>query len=98
MLACTLLGADIMVSLSRWRRAPLTMLRHLPRGFAVGVPVTLSLSFENPSEFRRKGRFFEIGDATLDMPGMPLHFDLGPGQARNGAVQTHAPDARHETL
>jgi uncharacterized protein (DUF58 family) len=56
------------------------MQRHLPRGFAVGVPVTLTLSVENPSEFRRRGRLYEIGDSTLDMPGMPLQFDLGPGQ------------------
>jgi uncharacterized protein (DUF58 family) len=75
-----LLTADIVLSVSRWRRSPLVMRRHLPRGFAVGVPVTLSLGFENPSEFRRKGRFFEICDSTLDMPDMPLSFDVGAGQ------------------
>jgi uncharacterized protein (DUF58 family) len=75
-----LVTADIVLSVSRWRRSPLVMRRHLPRGFAVGVPVTLSLGFENPSEFRRKGRFFEICDSTLDMPDMPLSFDVGAGQ------------------
>jgi uncharacterized protein (DUF58 family) len=79
-LVAAILGADLFLSISRWRRAPLVLRRHLPRGFAVGVPVTLTLSLENPSEFRRRGRFFEMGDSTLDMPDMPLRFDLGPGQ------------------
>jgi uncharacterized protein (DUF58 family) len=78
--ACALLAADGLLSIARWRRSPLAMQRHLPRGFAVGVPVTLTLSVDNPSEFRRRGRLYEIGDSTLDMPGMPLQFDLGPGQ------------------
>jgi uncharacterized protein (DUF58 family) len=79
-LIVTMVGADILLSISRWRRAPLVMRRHLPRGFAVGVPVTLNLGFENPSEFRRRGQFFEICDSTLEMPGMPLSFDVGAGQ------------------
>jgi uncharacterized protein (DUF58 family) len=75
-----ILAADIFLSISRWRRAPMVMRRQLPRGFAVGVPVTLNLSFENPSEFRRRGQYFEICDSTLEMPDMPLNFDMGPGQ------------------
>jgi uncharacterized protein (DUF58 family) len=79
-LICALLGADIFLSISRWRRSPLTMRRQLPRGFAVGVSVTLNLGIENPSKFRRRGQFFENGDSTLDMTDMPLGFDVGPGQ------------------
>src|SRR5580698_4364680 len=75
-----LLAADIYLTMSRWRRSPMLMRRQLPRAFAVGVPVTLSLTFENPGEFRRRGQFYEICDSTLEMPDMPLDFDMGPGQ------------------
>ena len=79
-LICASVGADIFLSVSRWRHSPLMMRRQLPRGFAVGVPVTLNLGIENPSKFRRRGQFFENCDSTLDMPEMPLCFDVGPGQ------------------
>lgn len=74
-------GADVLLSISRWRRSPLVLRRHLPRAFAVGVTHTLHLSIENPSRFRRRGQFFEMGDSTLDMPEMPLTFDVAPGQS-----------------
>lgn len=55
--------------------------RYLPRAFAVGATVILHLSIENPSSFRRRGQFFEIGESTLDRPDMPLSFDVDPGQS-----------------
>jgi uncharacterized protein (DUF58 family) len=79
-LAVVVLAADLLLTVTRWRRAPLSLLRRLPRAFAVGVPVTLELSIDNASAFRRRGRLFEMGDPTLSMPDMPLRFDLTPGR------------------
>jgi len=75
-----LLGLDIFLSITRWRRAPLSLQRHLPRAFAVGRPVIARLTLENPGATRRRGRLFELSDASMDMPGMPLRFDVGAGQ------------------
>jgi uncharacterized protein (DUF58 family) len=74
------LAADTYLSISGWRVYPLSLQRHLPRAFAVGVTVTLAVDIENPGPTRRRGRFFEIGDPTLIMPDMPMNFDVGAGQ------------------
>ena len=80
-LIVALAGADAFLSISRWHRSPLVLQRHLPRAFAVGATVTLQLGIENPSLFRRRGQFFEMGDSTLGLPDMPLTFDVAPGQS-----------------
>jgi len=82
-LLVTLLAIDIILGLTRWRDSPLTMRRHLPRAFALGATVTVTVSLENSSRFRRRGEFFEMADATLDTPGMPIAFDVGPGQCQS---------------
>jgi uncharacterized protein (DUF58 family) len=74
------LAIDVYLSLSEWARAPLMLKRHLPRAFAVGAPVAVSLSLENASVRRRHGRLFDMADASMDMPSMPLAFALGAGQ------------------
>jgi uncharacterized protein (DUF58 family) len=74
------LGVDVALSITRWRASPLLLQRQLPRAFALGAAVTVTVSIENPSRFRRRGQFFEMGDSTLDMSGMPLAFDVGPGR------------------
>jgi uncharacterized protein (DUF58 family) len=75
-----LVGLDIFLSITHWQRAPLSLQRHLPRAFAVGRPVVARLTLENPGATRRRGRLFELGDASMDMPSMPLRFDVGAGQ------------------
>jgi uncharacterized protein (DUF58 family) len=75
-----LLVIDGYFSLSAWKRAPLTLKRHLPRAFAVGAPVTIGLSLENGGTRQRRGRLFEMADASMEMPGMPLAFAVGAGQ------------------
>src|SRR5271168_3386365 len=47
---------DGYLSLSAWKRAPLTLKRHLPRAFAVGAPVTMGLSLDNGGARRHSGR------------------------------------------
>lgn len=74
--------ADVYLSFLRWRSAPLVMRRHLPRAFALGAAVPLSVVFENPGKFRRRGWFSEICDPALEMSDMPLRFDVGPGQSQ----------------
>jgi uncharacterized protein (DUF58 family) len=74
-----LVGLDIRLSLTDWQRAPLTLHRRLPHAFAVGAPVTLQISIENPGRGRRSGRYFELADPTLLAPAMPLRFDIAPG-------------------
>jgi uncharacterized protein (DUF58 family) len=73
-----LIGIDIGISAVSWRRAPLTVRRHLPRAFALGRPLTLRLTLENPGAVRWRGRLFELADPTLLMPSMPLGFDVPP--------------------
>jgi uncharacterized protein (DUF58 family) len=75
-----LLAVDAYISLSAWKRAPLTLQRHLPRAFAVGAPVTVAVSLDNVGERRLSGRLFDMADASMDMPGMPLNFALDAGQ------------------
>jgi uncharacterized protein (DUF58 family) len=75
-----LLVIDGYLSLSAWRRAPLTLKRQLPRAFAVGAPVTVGLSLENSGARRYSGRLFDMADASMDTPSMPLDFALEAGQ------------------
>jgi hypothetical protein len=71
-------GADLLLSVLDWRRAPLAMRRHLPHAFAIGVPVTMQVSLDNQSGSRRLGRYQEYADPALAMPALPLPFDVGP--------------------
>jgi uncharacterized protein (DUF58 family) len=75
-----LLAIDIYLSLSEWKRTPLTLKRQLPRAFAVGAPVTVALSLENSGGRHHRGRLFDMADASMHMPGMPLPFSLAVGQ------------------
>ncbi len=79
LLLATVAG-DAFVSAAAWRRTPLELRRELPRAFALGATTTLRVSIANPSNRRRRGRFFEGGDGTLEMQGMPFEFDVGPGK------------------
>ena len=63
---------DGYLSLSAWKRAPLTLKRHLPRAFAVGAPVTMGLSLENGGARRHSGRLFDMADASMDTPSRVL--------------------------
>jgi uncharacterized protein (DUF58 family) len=72
------MGLDVYLSVSHWRTAPLSLERQLPRAFAVGRPATVRLALDNPHARRRVGQLHEWGDSSLQMPGMPLRFDLGP--------------------
>jgi uncharacterized protein (DUF58 family) len=73
-------GADLLLSVLDWRRAPLEMRRHLPHAFAIGVPVMVQVSLDNQGDTRRLGRYQEYADATLMMPRLPLPFDVGARQ------------------
>jgi uncharacterized protein (DUF58 family) len=75
-----LVGIDALLSIAGWRRAPLMLQRHLPQAFALGRSVPVRMTLENPGAARRSGRLFEIGDASLDMPDMPLAFEVGANQ------------------
>ena len=75
-----LCGADLLLSVLDWRRAPLEMRRHLPHAFAIGVPVTVQVSLDNQGGSRRFGRYQEYADPTLMMPRLPLPFDVGAQQ------------------
>ena len=54
-LLLALCGADLVLSVLDWRRAPLEMGRHLPHAFAIGVPVTVQVSLDNQGGSRRLG-------------------------------------------
>jgi uncharacterized protein (DUF58 family) len=73
-------GADLLLSIRDWRRAPLEMRRHLPHAFAIGVSVTVQVSIDNPGNARRHGQYQDYADPTLEMPRLPLAFDIGPRQ------------------
>jgi len=77
-LVCALCGADLLLSVLDWRRAPLEMRRHLPHAFAIGVPLIVQVSLDNQGGTRRLGRYQEYADPTLVMPRLPLPFDVGP--------------------
>src|SRR5258706_5665134 len=71
-------GADLLLSVLDWRRAPLEMRRRLPHAFAIGVPVVVQVSLDNQGGSRRVGRYQEYADSRLAMPQLPLPFDVGP--------------------
>jgi uncharacterized protein (DUF58 family) len=71
---------DGYLSLTAWQRAPLTLQRQLPRAFAVGAAATVGLSLENKGARRYRGRLFDMADASMDTPSMPLDFALQAGQ------------------
>lgn len=75
-----ILGIDVYLSVTQWRRAPLTLCRQLPHAFAVGASVSVRVSIENPGRTRRRGRYFELTDPSLKVPGMPLGFSIAAGQ------------------
>jgi uncharacterized protein (DUF58 family) len=75
-----LVGLDAWVSGKRWRQAPLVPRRRLPAAFALGRCVRLRLTLDNAGTARWRGRLFELADASIVMPGMPLSFDVGPAQ------------------
>jgi uncharacterized protein (DUF58 family) len=70
-------GADLLLSVLDWRRAPLEMHRLLPHAFAIGVPVVVQVSLDNQGGSRRLGRYQEYADPALVMPRLPLPFDVG---------------------
>lgn len=78
MILLLVLGVDILLSKVRWRRAPLRLKRDLPWAFAVGRAVMVRLTLENPGATRCRGRLFELSDPSMNMPSMPLSFDVGP--------------------
>ena len=86
-------GADLLLSIRDWRRAPLAMRRHLPHAFAIGVPITVQVSLDNQGGSRRFGRYQEYADPALAMPGLPLPFDVGPRQREVLSVEV-TPTAR----
>jgi uncharacterized protein (DUF58 family) len=86
-------GADLLLSIRDWRRAPLAMRRHLPHAFAIGVPITVQVSLDNQGGSRRFGRYQEYADPALAMPGLPLPFDVGPRQRELLSVEV-TPTAR----
>lgn len=73
-----ILGMDIYLSVIDWRRAPLTLTRHLPHAFAVGAPVNVRISIANPGGTARQGRYFELADPSLELASMPVRFAVGP--------------------
>jgi len=80
MVLLALVGLDMFLTIGRWQLAPLSMQRHLPQAFAVGRRVMVRLTLDNPGAARRRGRLFELADRSMDMPSMPLRFDVGGGQ------------------
>src|SRR5277367_2629874 len=75
MLLLAVCGADLLLSVRDWRRAPLEMRRHLPHAFAIGVPIMVQVSIDNQGDTRRLGQYQEYADPTLVMPRLPLPFD-----------------------
>lgn len=69
---------DLYLSLSGWRRSPLTLQRHLPQAFAVGVSNKVRVSIDNGGDLPWHGRFFEMSDPSFESPGMPLDFRIEP--------------------
>ncbi len=86
-------GADLLLSAIDWRRSPLKVHRHLPHAFAIGAPVTLQVSLDNPGDARRLGLYQEHADAALAMSRMPLAFDVGAKQRELLSVEV-TPTAR----
>jgi uncharacterized protein (DUF58 family) len=76
-----LLALDAVRSRRAWRSAPLELERRLPHAFAVGAADTVRITLKNPAPVPRVGRYFELGDPSLQMPSMPLEFEIAPGGA-----------------
>jgi uncharacterized protein (DUF58 family) len=74
------LGADLGLSAWNRRRCPLALLRHLPGAFAVGIPVAVRLSIDNPGTCTVHGKLFELSDPSLRIPAMPLQFTIQGGR------------------
>jgi uncharacterized protein (DUF58 family) len=77
------LAADVGLSIVRRRRCPLVLRRSLPRAFAVGVPVAVRVTLDNPGNCPARGMLFELADPTLDMPAMPLRFAIEGGKSES---------------
>jgi uncharacterized protein (DUF58 family) len=75
-----LLGVDVLLSLRRWRAAPLAAHRRLPQALALGVPVVVTIGIDNPGATRLSGELYDCADASLDTQGLPLRFSVGPAQ------------------
>ncbi len=73
------LAADVHLSTADWQGAPLVLARHLPHAFAVGEAVSMRVVLENPGGVRRRGRYYELADPSMLMPGMPVRFAVTPG-------------------
>ncbi len=70
------LAADLHLSSAHWQQVPLELARQLPYAFALGEPVSLRITLENPGGARRRGRYYEFADPSMLMPGMPLRFTV----------------------
>jgi uncharacterized protein (DUF58 family) len=77
---CAAVALDAAWSICGWRRAPLTLERQLPQAFAVGRNTPVRILLDNPAARRRRGQLFDGADATLEMPDMPLRFDVPAGR------------------
>jgi uncharacterized protein (DUF58 family) len=74
------LGVDVYLSIVDWQRAPLILTRRLPHAFAVGAPVNMSISLQNPGGRRRRGRYYELADPSMVIPAMPVRFAVAAGE------------------
>jgi uncharacterized protein (DUF58 family) len=70
------LTADLHLSSAHWQQVPLELTRRLPHAFALGEPVSLRVTLENPGGARRRGRYYELADPSILMPSMPLRFSI----------------------
>jgi uncharacterized protein (DUF58 family) len=70
------LAADLHLSGAQWQQMPLELARHLPHAFALGEAVSVRVTLENPGGARRRGRYYELADPSMLMPGMPLRFTV----------------------
>ncbi|HMK84914.1 MAG TPA: DUF58 domain-containing protein, partial [Steroidobacteraceae bacterium] len=75
-----LLAVDIFLTFNDWRRAPLTLTRHLPHAFALGSAVSVGVSITNPGPLTRRGRYFELSDPSLRIAAMPIRFSVPAGK------------------
>jgi uncharacterized protein (DUF58 family) len=87
------LAADLHLSSAHWQRAPLDLARHLPHAFALGDTVSVRVTLENRGGARRRGRYYELADPSMLMPGMPLRFAV-PARGRETLEFDLKPTAR----
>ena len=69
---------DAWLSISGWRRSPLSLQRQLPQAFAVGVSNRIRIYIDNGGDLPWRGYLFEMADGSFEMPGMPLEFHVEP--------------------